>query len=168
MSIDTDRPAEARVFYRSRVDVEPRSGRVKLVSLPRGPEPVAMGFHDELATQAGLVDGTFPPMTSTLDYLVGATAGCMTGVLSAALVARGIPVDGGRLRVEAVGEVETDDGVPVLRRIHLVAHLRAEESQRAAARRVAASFEQRCPIYRSLRAAIDITTELDFQPTVTP
>jgi len=71
---------------------------------------------------------------------------------------------GGRLVADAVGEVETEEGVLVLRRIHVVLRLRAEPDQRDTAERVHGIYAERCPIYRSLRAAIDITTELQFEP----
>jgi len=64
---------------------------------------------------------------------------------------------------EAVGEVETEDGVLVLRRIHVRLRLRAPEAQRDTAERVHGIFADRCPVYRSLRGSIDITTELVFE-----
>ncbi len=156
--------AGSPVIYQSRIGVEPRPGKLKLVTLPLAAEPVRMGFHDELAAHAVLAEGAYPPTASTLDYLVAATAGCMTGVLSGALIARGIETDEGRLKVEAVGDVEAEDGILVLRRIHVVAHLIADESHRVAAERAAAHFHENCPLYRSISAAIAITSELDFQP----
>jgi len=64
---------------------------------------------------------------------------------------------------EAVGEVELDDSVLVIRRIHVVLRLKAEESQRETAQRVHGFFADRCPVYRTLRPAIAITTELIFE-----
>ena len=52
----------------------------------------------------------------------------------------------------------------VIRRIRVIAHLQAEPSQRAAAEEVIAVYAPKCPVYRSLYKAIDITTTLDFQP----
>jgi uncharacterized OsmC-like protein len=168
MSNEASAAMEPRVVYRARIAVEPRAGKLKLVTIPLEPEPVRMGFHDELATHAGLVDGAYPPTASTLDYLVASTAGCMTGVLSGALIARGIPTGDGRLRVEATGDVEDEDGILVLRRIHVVAHLVADETQREPAERAAATFHDRCPVYRSIGAAVAITSELDFRPLAAP
>jgi len=64
---------------------------------------------------------------------------------------------------EAVGEVELDDNVLVIRRIHVVLKLKAEDSQRETARRVHGFFADRCPVYRTLKPAIAITTELIFE-----
>ncbi len=168
MSLEASSRPGSQIVYRSRVDVVPGLEKSKLVYLPAEQDPVLMGFHGDLAPRFGLVEGAYTPRASTLDYIVGATAGCMTGVLAAALTARKIAVRDGRLKVEAVGDVELDDGILVLRRIHLLAHLLADESHRAAAERVAATFERQCPVYRSLHAAIEITSELDFQPIRPP
>ena len=101
---------------------------------------------------------------STDEILVGATAGCLAGTLGRALTIRKIPVGEGRLRVEAVGELEAEEGVLVIRRIRVVAHLKADASHREAAEQTISSYALKCPVYRSLHKAIDITTELDFQP----
>ena len=68
-----------------------------------------------------------------------------------------------RLVSEAVGEVELDDNVLVIRRIHVVLKLKAGESHRETARRVHGFFADRCPVYRTLKPAIAITTELVFE-----
>jgi uncharacterized OsmC-like protein len=60
----------------------------------------------------------------------------------------------------ARGEVEVDDGVLVLRRIHVVFALKDVADKAAAAERAHAVFKPKCPVYRSLHRAIDITTEL--------
>ncbi len=52
----------------------------------------------------------------------------------------------------------------VLRRIHVRLRLRAPEAQRETAERVHGFFAEGCPVYRSLRAAIAITTELELEP----
>jgi uncharacterized OsmC-like protein len=55
--------------------------------------------------------------------------------------------------------------VLVIRRIHVRLRLKANEDQRATAERVHGMYADRCPVYRSLKAAIAITTELVFEPT---
>jgi hypothetical protein len=56
--------------------------------------------------------------------------------------------------------VELEGRVLVLRRVHVVLELRAPDEAREAAERVHGVFAEACPLYRSLRAAIAITTEL--------
>ena len=58
--------------------------------------------------------------------------------------------------------MELEGKVLVVKRIHVKLRLRAEEAQRATAERVHGIFADACPIYRSIRAAIAVTTELAF------
>jgi organic hydroperoxide reductase OsmC/OhrA len=58
--------------------------------------------------------------------------------------------------------VELEEGVLVIRRIHVRLELRAPEEHRATAERVHGFFASSCPLYRTLRPAIGITTELVF------
>jgi uncharacterized OsmC-like protein len=61
----------------------------------------------------------------------------------------------------AHGEVEVEEGVLVLRRIHVVFTLRGVAAGNvAAAQRAHEVFKPKCPVYRSIHRAIDITTEL--------
>ena len=63
-----------------------------------------------------------------------------------------------------MGEIELEDNVLVIRRIHVRLRLKAEEAHRETANRVHGMYAERCPVYRSLVAAIAITTELVFEP----
>lgn len=58
------------------------------------------------------------------------------------------------------GEVELEGKVLVLRRIHVKLELRAAAEHRETAERVHGFFADGCPLYRSLKPAIGITTEL--------
>jgi len=64
---------------------------------------------------------------------------------------------------EAVGEIELEDNVLVIRRIHVRMKLKAGESYKETATRVHGIFADKCPVYRSLKAAIAMTTELIFE-----
>ena len=70
--------------------------------------------------------------------------------------------DGGRLTSEARGEVEVEDGVLVVKRIHVEYALRLDaDADRAAVQRAFDHHMPHCPVYRSIRAAIDVTTSLN-------
>jgi uncharacterized OsmC-like protein len=155
---------KSEVVYSARVRVEARSGGVKLIYLPAETDPVQMGMHGPIAKHYKIPDGTYTPHASTLDYVIGATAGCLTGTLTRALQVRKIATEGGRLETEAIGELEVEDGVLVIKRITMMVRLTAEESQRETAERMIEIYATRCPVYRSLHDAIEITTELDFRP----
>ena len=51
----------------------------------------------------------------------------------------------------------------IIRRIHVVLRLKAAPEQRGTAERVHGMFVDRCPDYRTLKPAIEITTELAFE-----
>jgi uncharacterized OsmC-like protein len=65
---------------------------------------------------------------------------------------------------EAVGEVEVEGGVLIIRRIHTKLKLKADPAQWETAQRVHGFFADKCPIYLSLKNAIVITTELILEP----
>ena len=62
-----------------------------------------------------------------------------------------------------MGEIENEEGVLVIRRIHVKLRLKAAEEHRETAVRVHGFYAEKCPVYRSLYKAIDITTELVFE-----
>jgi uncharacterized OsmC-like protein len=70
----------------------------------------------------------------------------------------------GQLVGHATGEVELEGSVLVIKRIRVRMELRAPAAQREVAERAHAVYADSCPVYRSLKAAIAITTDLDFKP----
>jgi uncharacterized OsmC-like protein len=52
-----------------------------------------------------------------------------------------------------------EDGVIVIRRIHVTYRLKAPESERETVQRVHGFHADRCPVYRTLKDSIDITTD---------
>ncbi len=73
-------------------------------------------------------------------------------------------IGGNNLESEARGEVELqEDNVLVIRRIHVVYRLTTPAEDREKVDRAYAVHAEHCPVYRSLRAAIAITTELDWR-----
>ncbi len=67
-----------------------------------------------------------------------------------------------------MGEIEKEEGVLVIKRIHVRMNLKAPAGERETAERVHGFYQDRCPVYRSLRAAIAITTELVFEARENP
>ena len=64
-----------------------------------------------------------------------------------------------------VGEVEKEDGVLVIQRIHVNYKLRVPDPDevRDTVARVLEMHADKCPVARSLKGAIEITTELEFR-----
>jgi len=58
--------------------------------------------------------------------------------------------------------VEKDEGVLVIRRIHVMYHLRADEEHRETIERVHGFHRDKCPVYRSIHTSIAITTEYEL------
>ena len=57
-----------------------------------------------------------------------------------------------------------DEGVLVLRRIHVVFSLKGVPAEKIdSAQRAHEVFKTKCPVYRSVHRAIDVTTELNFE-----
>jgi uncharacterized OsmC-like protein len=67
------------------------------------------------------------------------------------------------LRADVRGEIEIEDHVLVIRRIHVTYRLSAPAASRDVVDRVHAIHAMSCPIYRSLCSAIDITTEVKLE-----
>jgi organic hydroperoxide reductase OsmC/OhrA len=132
-------------------------------------EDVTFGVPGWQGEHYGFDPGAVEAHPGTLDYLVASVAGCLIGTLGGALRVRGIDASGDRLTSDATGEVVVDpDGVLRLRRISIVYHLKADESQRAAAERAHAHHARACPNARSVAGAIEIVTELDMAPVAAP
>ena len=82
------------------------------------------------------------------------------GIFGGGLEARKIKADG-KLSGEVRGEVEkAEDGVLIIRRIHIEHRLKISEGQRETAERVHAVYADRCPLYRSVKTSIDVTSSL--------
>jgi uncharacterized OsmC-like protein len=156
------------VAYRSNVRIERVKGPIRRAYLPAEPQPVIFGVHGAVAEHYKVPPNVLEPHATTLDYVVAATAGWLAGTFGGALEARKIDASNERLISEAVGEVELEDNVLVIKRIHVLLRLKSEESNRETALRVHGFFADRCPIYRSLIAAIQISTELIFEPVPSP
>jgi uncharacterized OsmC-like protein len=153
----------SEVVYRSHVRIERVKGPVRRAYLPAETKPVIFGVHGAVAEHYKVPPAVLEPHATTLDYIVAAAAGWLTGTFGGALEARQIDASNERLVSETVGEVELEDHVLVIRRIHVVLKLKAEESQRETAIRVHGFYADKCPVYRTLKPAIAITTELVFE-----
>lgn len=90
----------------------------------------------------------------------------MTGTFGGALEARGIPAGEGYLESDAVGEIEKERNVLVIKRIHITYKLKVDpetlEEKRDAIDRVMRVHPNSCPVYKSISGSIDVTAELEF------
>ena len=68
------------------------------------------------------------------------------------------------LDADAIGEVEVEGKVLVIKRIRQVFRLKASEDDKGTIDRVLGVYADSCPVARSLKGSIEITSELDFTP----
>ena len=73
-------------------------------------------------------------------------------------------MDDGRLSCEVRGEVETEDGVLVIKRVHASHTLRSGDPSavRETVERVHGIYAPKCPLYRTLLPAFAITSSSEI------
>ncbi|MCA1687103.1 MAG: OsmC family protein [Actinobacteria bacterium] len=78
------------------------------------------------------------------------------------MAARQVSFDG--LYADTVGEIETENKVLVVKRIKQTFHLTADEKDREKIERVLGVYADSCPVARSVKGSIEISSELDLTP----
>ena len=89
----------------------------------------------------------------------------MIGTFGGALEARKIDASNGRLRAEVRGEIESDQGVLAIRRVHVHYLFDGAEQDRDTVERVHRVYADRCPVYKTLRPAFEITSDFELTGT---
>ena len=84
------------------------------------------------------------------------------GTFGGALDARQVDASDGKLTAEVTGEVETEEGVLVIRRIHVAMRLVAPETSRETVERTHGLYAMHCPLYRTLHKAIQLTSSFEL------
>ena len=94
----------------------------------------------------------------------------MLGTFAGALDARKINAKEGRLSADVRGEVETEDKVLIIRRVHVTFHLQTAnpDEVRETVDRVHGVYAEHCPVYRSLKPAFQITSSVELVPEQVP
>jgi uncharacterized OsmC-like protein len=88
----------------------------------------------------------------------------MLGTFAGALEARHIDASDGKLTADVTGEVEEEEGVLVIRRIHVAMRLAAPKDTRKTVERVHGVYAMNCPLYRTLHKAIQLTSTINLEP----
>jgi len=84
------------------------------------------------------------------------------GTFGGALDARQIDANNGKLVADVVGEIETEDKVMVIKRIHVSMRLVASADLHDTIERVHGIYAMRCPLYRTLHTAIQLTSSYEL------
>ena len=87
------------------------------------------------------------------------------GTFGGALEARQVDASNGKLTADVTGEVESEEGVLVIRRIHVAMRLLAPQEAKATVERTHAVYAMHCPLYRTLHKTIQLTSSVEL---VTP
>jgi uncharacterized OsmC-like protein len=119
-----------------------------------------MGIHGGIAQYFKLSPDE--PMASTLDYIVAAVGGCMTGTVAGALEARGVSAAPDKLQVEAEGRIEDVDGKMILTGIKLHYRMKVPKDKRATVERALEHHEGLCAASESVRRGITVEWESEI------
>jgi uncharacterized OsmC-like protein len=153
---------EQRRAYTAHAKVVNQKPTLREVHLTGLDSPLLVGFHPELADIYGIPAGSYEEAAATYDYLTGAVAGCLTGVLSGMLEARGVPTSDGRLSAEATGETEWRDRVLRVKSIHVHYTIAGDGADEAVIERVHGLHARKCSMAQSVAGAIDVTTSYEI------
>jgi len=143
-----------------KISKEPGKSKIKRAEIEGFPGAIRMGIHGGIAQYFKLSPDE--PMASTLDYIVAAVGGCMTGTVAGALEARGVSANPDKLQVEAEGRIEDVDGKMILTGIKLHYRLKVPKEKRATVERALEHHEGLCAASESVRRGITVEWESEI------
>jgi uncharacterized OsmC-like protein len=86
----------------------------------------------------------------------------MTGTLAGALEARKIPAYGGTLETEVEGDIEEENKLLLLTKVHIKYKLSIPKGKRAEAERALQLHDSRCPVSQSVQRGIKVEWSADI------
>lgn len=131
---------------------EPGKGKVKKAFIGDFPQSVRMGMNGGVKKFYRVESEEDLP--TTLDYLVAALGGCLTGTLGSALEARSIPIGPDDLAADVEGYIENVENKLLITRVHVRYRLKVPKGKREDAQRILNSHEKYCAVSQSLRRGI--------------
>jgi uncharacterized OsmC-like protein len=152
-----------KLLHTSKVKIqkEPGKSKIKRAQVEGFPDVLRMGIHGGIAQYFKLSPDE--PMPATLDYIVAAVGGCMTGTVAGALEARGVRADPEKLQVEAEGKIEEVDGKMILTGIKLRYQLKVPKDKRATVERALEHHEGLCAASESVRRGITVEWQSEIE-----
>jgi uncharacterized OsmC-like protein len=145
-----------RLAHISKVKIhkEPGKDKVKQAEFEGFPGVTRMGVNGGIAEFFKVQPAE--PLPSTLDYVVAAVGGCLTGTLAGALEGRGISTGPEKLEVVAEGRMEEIDGKLLLTHVVVKYRIKVPKDQRAATERALEHHAERCPVSESVKRGITV------------
>jgi uncharacterized OsmC-like protein len=144
-----------------KIQKEPGKGKVKRAFIEGFPEPIRMGLHGGVKKFYRVESGEDLP--TTLDHVIAALGGCLTGTLSSALEARPIPVSPDDLYAEVTGHIENVEGKPLITRVSVKYRLKVPKGRKGDAERIVENHEKFCAVSQSLRRGISVEIEAEIE-----
>jgi uncharacterized OsmC-like protein len=147
-----------------RVHKEAHKRKIKRVQFEGFPDVVRMGLHGGVAEYFKIEPDE--PLPTTLDYVVAAIGGCMTGTVASALEARGVNADPENLEVEAQGRIEEVDGKMLLTHVTLKYRMKVPKDKRASVQKALEHHESLCAVSESVRRGITVEWQSEIEETL--
>ena len=137
-----------------RVHKEPGKNKVKRIQIEGFPGVTRMGVNGGVADFFKVSPDE--PLPSTLDYVVAAVGGCLTGTIAGALEGRGVRTDPEKLEATAEGTMEEVDGKLLLTHVQVKYRIKISKDQREATERALEHHAARCPVSESVKRGITV------------
>lgn len=156
----------AKLLHLSKVKIhkEAKKKKIKRIQFEGFPDVVRMGLHGGVAEYFKIQPDE--PLPTTLDYLVAAIGGCMTGTVAGVLEARGVNADPENLQVEAEGRIEEADGKMLLTHVTLKYRMKVPKDKRASVEKALEHHESLCAVSESVRRGITVDWKSEIEETV--
>lgn len=143
--------------------VSPAPGRTKVVDMPVD-GAVVMGMRGRVAEHYRVASEDFQPHATSLDYLIGAAAACLTGTFSGLLNHLGQSVEPDSFSATAEGSLVKERGVLRVSAVRVDYSMSLTDGIDAAeVRRLHDLHPSRCPVARSLAGAVELATTLELR-----
>jgi uncharacterized OsmC-like protein len=153
----------AKLLHLSKVKIhrEAKKKKIKRAQFEGFPDVVRMGLHGGVAEHFKIQPDE--PLPTTLDYVVAAIGGCMTGTVAGLLEARGVNADPDNLEVDAEGRIEEVDGKMLLTHVSLKYRLKVPKDKRVSIEKALEHHEDLCAVSASVRRGIAIDWKAEIE-----
>jgi len=156
--------AELIALSRVKIHKEAKRKKIKVAQFEGFPGTVRMGLRGGVAEHFKIQPDE--PLPTTLDYVVAAIGGCMTGTAAGVLEARGVNADPPNFQVEAEGRIEEIDGKMLLTHVTLKYRMKVPKDKRASVEKALANHESLCAVSESVRRGITVEWKNEIEEVI--
>lgn len=148
------------LIHTSRAKIIRDAGPVRRAFIEDFEEPFYYGVHGKIAEFYGVTPEIEYP--ATLDHIISAVAGWLTGTFAGALAARGIKVAPGELTSTAEGDIEKTEHTIKISEIRVRYQVPIPADKMEEAERALQVHPAGCPAHESVKEGIRIKIDADF------